>query len=75
MEDTIIKEVASHGTASWRLEWGLFTAGFVALLWAHVQTGNVLIYWGIILVVFSRLLNRVRLSDPDEPEPWWRRLV
>jgi hypothetical protein len=57
------------------LERGLFTAGIVALVWASVQTGNALIYWGILFILLSGVVNQARLSDPDEPESWWRRLV
>jgi hypothetical protein len=72
MEDTIVQELASHGTASWLLTSGLLSIGLVALLVALLQTNNPWIYVAIIAIEFREIINRHRLSDPDESAPsWW----
>mgnify|MGYP006873344223 CR=1 FL=1 len=72
MEDTITQELASHGTASWLLTSGLLSFGLVALLVALQQTNNPWIYVAIIAISFREIINRHRLSDPDESVPsWW----
>jgi hypothetical protein len=73
MEDTILQEVASHGTASWLLTRALFFIGLVSLFVASIQTANPWIWTGIVFIFFAEAINQRRLSDPDNPMPsWWQ---
>jgi hypothetical protein len=72
MLNTIIQKLASRGTGSWLLTHGLLNIGIVALLVALLQTNNLWIYGAIIAISFREMINRHRLSDPDESAPsWW----
>lgn len=72
MEQTLLKEAASHGTASWLLTNAMFLLGVVALLVATVQTDNPWVWVGLVFFLFAEAIDRRRLSDPDDPRPsWW----
>lgn len=72
MEETVLQEVAAHGTASWVLARAMFLAGVIALFVAAIQTTNNWILIGVVLITFAEAINRRRLSDPDDPSPsWW----
>jgi|APHM01.1.fsa_nt_gi hypothetical protein len=74
MEDTIIQQLGSRGTASWLLTHGLLNIGIVGLLIALLQTNNPWIYGAIIAISLREMINRHRLSDPDVSAPlWWLR--
>lgn len=72
MEDTILREAASYGTASWLLSYAMFLIGLIALFVAAIQTNNGWILVGIVFITFAVAIDRRRLSDPDDPRPsWW----
>lgn len=73
VEDTILQEVASHGTASWLLSYAMFLTGLIALFVAAIQTNNGWILVGVVLITFGEAIDRRRLSDPDDPRPSWCR--
>ena len=72
MEDTLLQEAASHGTASWVFEQVLFLAGLISLFIASIQSENPWIMAGVTFILFAKALTQRRLSDPDDPlDSWW----
>jgi hypothetical protein len=67
MEDTILQEVASRGTASRLLTRALFLIGLVALFVAAIQTANNWILIGIVSITFAEAINQRRPSGPNNP--------
>ncbi len=72
IEEILLQEAASHGTASWVFERVVFLAGLISLFIASIQTENPWIMIGVIFILFAKALTQRRLSDPNDPlEPWW----